>query len=63
MKTKRMVKKLVLNKQTVLDLTEDKMDEIKGGITNTCISIFPTPCTMGCPASWEVKTQCDWCVP
>lgn len=63
MKTKRLKKKLEFNKRTISHLSDDKMDEVKGGITNTCISVFPDVCTIGCPASWEVKTQCWWCVP
>jgi hypothetical protein len=62
MKIKRIEKKLVLNKRTVLHLTDDKMDEIKGGIPAPIFSIGLN-CTVGCPASWEAKTACVWCVP
>jgi hypothetical protein len=63
MKIKRIGKKLALNKRTVLHLTSDKMDEIKGGISKTCISLFPPVCTIGCPASRDAMTACVWCVP
>ena len=39
MKNKRVEKKLVFSKETISDLSQNKMDEIKGGITNGCITL------------------------
>lgn len=64
MKTKTLEKKLVFNKKTITQLSDDRLDEVKGGITNTCISVWPVQCTQGCPPSRVAYTECsDMCVP
>jgi len=71
MKTKLSEKKLTLNKQTVSHLSVKKMEEIKGGITNTCWSEDPNEtCTTTFGETtlpWFVsavdKTYCEICIP
>ena len=43
MKTKKLSKKLGLNKKTVVNLTTKGMNDVKGGITQ---SIYPCPVSM-----------------
>jgi hypothetical protein len=68
MKTKRFEKKLVLNKKTISDLTPNQMNEIKGGITDTCITMDPDEnCTYTIGktshAASFFPTLCYMCIP
>jgi hypothetical protein len=66
MKHKQFDKKLVLNKKTISHLMQEKMGEIKGGITNTCYSEDPNAtCTITIPPSLGgfQYTRCMYCVP
>ena len=47
MKTKKLKKKLVLHKETVVDLNKTHMNDVKGGRTDTC----PEFCTNTCVAT------------
>jgi len=50
MKTKKIGKKLQLNKATVSDLKNDELKKIKGGFTDTCIACETcTTCLNPCP--------------
>ncbi len=70
MKTKKFERKLILNKETISDLTSGQMKEIKGGITDGCISLDPNEnCTFTigktshAQSSPPFHTICYACVP
>ncbi len=64
MKRNQLEKKLSLNKKTIAHLMEDKMEEIKGGMTNTCYSEDPKgTCTFETPPSLGGYTLCIYCIP
>jgi len=70
MKTKKLSKKLGLNKKTISNLNTHKMNEIKGGITNGCYSEDPEE---HCPGTISkdshetsytpYNTLCQVCIP
>lgn len=50
MKTKKLVKKLVLNKKTVADLVNQEMNAVNGGVTvwSNCYTKCNTMCAISC---------------
>ncbi len=62
MKTKRFEKKLLFNKETIADLNNGQLADVKGGATGTCISFCICPNTrptFGCPTcKVDIYTNC-----
>ena len=52
MKTKSFAKKLVLNKETVANLSKEEMDELHGG-TNMPLNCATTTCICTLPYDWD----------
>ncbi len=70
MKTRILKKKLFINKETVSNLGHSQMDNIKGGITNTCFfwsdDSCPYPTETSIPyqiSLGDLKTRCEICIP
>jgi hypothetical protein len=58
MKTKKLNKKLVLNKKTIAQLTMDKSNSIRGGLTRTVGGPF---CPTGeCSALCDTYDDCEF---
>ncbi|HLP47939.1 MAG TPA: class I lanthipeptide [Candidatus Kapabacteria bacterium] len=60
MKTKKINKKLILNKETISNLKNDEMNRLKGGETIE-FTICRTKCVTGCKACTEIS-GCIQCV-
>jgi hypothetical protein len=62
MKTKKILKKLELNKKTIADLRMGELDGIKGGASGTCDTICQCPVTNPtqlCPScAWHIEFGC-----
>ncbi|HLP48111.1 MAG TPA: class I lanthipeptide [Candidatus Deferrimicrobium sp.] len=57
MKNKKFYKKLEINKRTIADLSNDEMNEVKGGASKLSICLCEYTAYYTCPP-YTLETQC-----